>query len=382
MARHKLKKPIYRLRTNRDGYFILSWTDPATGTNKTKSLATKDKREAEAQQGAVIATLAAPQPLKTLTVGAVIDAYLVKHPGEKSSLTPVKERLGALAISAVDDSVAESYADWRVNARRVRVDMYDDAAGKPPKKGKPLSAGTIRRDLEMLRAALEWGARNKLGYKVGDIGTFAMPLEKEPARDRWLTREECRRLIYDGCKDTAHLSLFVRIALAVGARREAILQLTWDRVTWPDLEKPLRWVNDDDLQIEYETLIEPVLLDFGRGVGKKRRVRHVPIGDNAGLYRELLAAKEKAKSKYVIEWKGESIKDVKTALNKAYERAKIPDASGAHLLRHTCCTLLVMSGLSYVQVGKIVGATAKVIEDTYGHHSHEFLQAAGSATAF
>lgn len=381
MARSKLEKPNYVLRPNRNGYYVVSWTDPATGRNRTKTTGAKDKREAEARVGAVVASLTVPAPLKVLRVGPIIDAYLAKHPQEIVSLTPVKERLGYLEPSKLNDAAAESYAEWRRNSRRVTTPILENP-NKPRKPPKPVSNGAIIRELTMLRAALRWGTRNELGYKLSDIGVFAMPVEKPLPRDRWLTREECRRLIYEGCKDTPHLRLFVRIALAVGARREAILQLTWDRVTWPENPKPLRWVVDDDLGIEYEQLVEPVVLNFGENVGNKRRVRHVPIGDNAALYRDLVEAKKVAKTEHVIEWDGKPIADVKTALTKAYARAKISDASGAHLLRHTCCTLLIMSGLTYVQVGKIVGASAKIIEDVYGHHSREFLEAAGSATAF
>ncbi len=374
MTRLRLSSPKYALRQDARGWFVVRWTDPKTGKTKNKALGTKDKTEAESRFGAAVSLLQTPTPLAAVRIGPVIDAYLEAKPQEKVALRPIKERLGYLEPVKLNDAVARSYADWR---------QFQD-----------VSDGAIIRELAMLRAALRWGTRNNLGYKLADIGAFTMPVSRPPPRDRWLTREECRRLVYEGCKDTLHLRLFVRIALAVGARREAILQLTWDRVTWPDGDRmqadqsstpatwPLRWVTDDDLGIEYERLMEPVIFNFGRDIGKKRRVRHVPSGDNAGLYRDLVAAKALAKTEHVIEWDGKPIADIKTALNRAYRRANIPDASGSHLLRHTCCTLLVMSGLSYVQVGKIVGASADMIEKVYGHHSKEFLESAGGATAF
>ena len=74
--------------------------------------------------------------------------------------------------------------------------------------------------------------------------------------------------------------------------------------------------------------------------------------------------------------------DIKTALNKAYRRAGIADASGAHLLRHSCVILMVMNGTSYEKIGRLVGVSRKMVETVYGHHSAEYLHAIGSVTAF
>jgi integrase len=363
MVRRRNELPVFRLHQNRYGWFEVRWTDPKTGRTRTKGIGTTDKQEAEARVGSTVASIQVPQPLTTIRVGPVIDSYLEAKPQEKVSLRPIKERLGYLEPALLNDAVARSYAEWR--------------------QSQDVSDGAIIRELAMLRAALRWGTRNGLGYKLTDIGDFTMPVSKAPPRERWLTRLECELLIYVGCptEEQDHLRLFIRIALAVGARREAILQLTWDRVTLP--REAVEWVsNADDPDFEYQKVVKPVLLDFGKSVGKKRRVRHVAIGDNSSLYHALVAAKERAKTEFVIEWNGKPVADVKTALNKAYKRAKIPDASGAHLLRHTSVTLMVMNGIGYEKIGKLVGMSPKMVETTYGHHSAEYLHAIGSVTAF
>ena len=344
---------------------------PNHGTNEVQEQTRDARRDrSEGPSGSVVGTLQVPERLAIVRVSSVIASYLKARPRETDTLRPIKERLGYLEPAKLNDAVAKSYSDWR--------------------SSQHISDGTIIRELGMLRAALRWGTRNELGYKKSDIGVFRMPVSKPPPRDRWLTRQECSRLIYDGCpsEEQAHLRLFIRIALAVGARREAILQLTWNRVTLPENNAQWRpWDGPTDhgffeTNFEYEKLVRPVIFDFGHGVGKKRRVRHVPIGDNRTLYHDLVAAKKRSRTEYVIEWNGKPIADIKTALNKAYKRAQIPDASGTHLLRHTCVTHMVMGGLSYEKIGKLVGMSAKMVETTYGHHSAEYLNAVGSVTAF
>jgi integrase len=361
MGRPKLDTPNFVLRPNRLGVWECRWTDPATGRTRFKSTGTRDESEAHARLGAIVASIDVPRPPAVLRVGPILDAYLKSKPSEIFTVKPLRERLGFMEPGALNDAVAKSYAAWRASSG--------------------ISDGTIIRELVILRAGLRWGTRNGLGYKEDDIGIFTMPVNRPPPKDRWLTMQECYRLIYTGCpsEEQAHLRLFVRIALAVGARTEAILELTWDRVELP-IAPATKWVGDQNSG--HEKLVQPVMLDFGKGVGRKRRVRHVPIGDNAALYHELVAAKQRAKTNYVIEWRGRPVSDIRTALNKAYKRAGIADASGAHLLRHTCATLMVIAGIPYEKIGKLVGASAKMIETTYGHHSADYLQTVGRVTAF
>jgi integrase len=85
------------------------------------------------------------------------------------------------------------------------------------------------KELNVLRGAFSWARRN--GWK--GLENVAVHLEDQPdyAVQEYLTRDEARRLI-EACIEP-HTRLFVRIALATGARMSAILELTWDRVYWP-----------------------------------------------------------------------------------------------------------------------------------------------------
>jgi len=84
--------------------------------------------------------------------------------------------------------------------------------------------GTIRLELSKLRASLKWAEKKALIAKAPFIW---MPAAADP-RDVRLTREQAARFI--AACEAPHIKLFVVLALTTGARKEALLDLTWDRV--------------------------------------------------------------------------------------------------------------------------------------------------------
>ena len=84
--------------------------------------------------------------------------------------------------------------------------------------------GTIRLEMSKLRTALRWAEKKALIAKAPFIW---MPPASNP-RDVRLTREQAASFIA-ACA-APHIRLFVLLALTTGARREALLDLTWDRV--------------------------------------------------------------------------------------------------------------------------------------------------------
>jgi integrase len=123
------------------------------------------------------------------------------------------------------DRLCDWWGDRRVDAvrpetcrqyRRVRVRAGTKEA-------------TAARELTVLRAALNWAVKN--GYLTS--APFVQLPPKQPGRDRWLTRPEAARLLWESRrqeKARLHLPLFILIALYTGARREAILSLCWTQV--------------------------------------------------------------------------------------------------------------------------------------------------------
>lgn len=210
------------------------------------------------------------------------------------------------------------------------------------------SGSTIATDLITLRSAVTYCRKQRMTEQ--EI-LFEMPVRRSPPRDRWLTKDECRRLI-DGCL-APHLRMFVLIALMTGARREAVLDLTWDRVD-----------------------MEARRIDFGPGNGNKRRAV-VPVND--ALFAALKEAHGVRTSPHVVEFGGHRITDVRTGLRAACKRAGISPTVKPHELRHTAATHLAMSGTPIREACRLLGMTEATFEKVYGKHHPNWLKQAAQA---
>src|SRR5262249_39803077 len=91
------------------------------------------------------------------------------------------------------------------------------------------SAGTVRRELGIVRAAINHA------HREGRITRpVAVHLPERPAsRDRWLSRAEAAALLRAALREPRvrmYLPLFVLLGLYTGHRKEAILSLRWSQV--------------------------------------------------------------------------------------------------------------------------------------------------------
>ena len=106
------------------------------------------------------------------------------------------------------------------------------------------------------------------------------------------------------------LALFIELALATAGRKSAILELTWDRV---DFERKLIDLRNPE-----------------RHASQKRRAL-VPMTDR--LYSVLLAARETATTKWVLEYQGQRVKNARVAFDKAMKDAGLEKATPRDLRR-------------------------------------------------
>lgn len=209
---------------------------------------------------------------------------------------------------------------------------------------------TIRRELSIMRAALNYAAKpGHRDYK------FELP-PAPPPKDRSLTKEEFFRL-REEVQQTKHLALFLELALATAARKTAILELTWDRV---DFER--RQIN----------LRNPERL----GDRNKPRAR-VPMTNR--LYDELQKAFKDRTSNYVVEWAGDGVQDVRHSFAKAAKRANTIDVT-PHVLRHTSAVWMAEAGVPMSEIAQYLGHTnTRITESTYARYSPEYLKGAARA---
>lgn len=301
----------------------------ATIDGKRVSLWATDRREAERN----LAEYLTEQRVKrrpTVTIGDLYEAY-AKH-------KPRGERQQYLWANMLDEW--GGCLPLHVTAQRCRA--YHAA------RAQAASEGTIHAELRFLRTLLRFGLHH------GHVeGTWELWLPRSPApKDHRLTREQAARLL--DAADQPHVRLFIILALTTAARRNAILELTWDRV------------------------------DFDTGLVKLARPGHegkgratVPM--NQTLRAALSAAFPARTTDYVIEWAGARVVNIERSFKRAATLAGLPWCT-PHVLRHTAATWMVEAGESIEAVGQYLGHTdVRTTYRTYARFSPAYLKGAASA---
>lgn len=326
-----------KLVKHENGRWYIHYADRNTGRSRELSARTDSKSIAKQRLAEFEAAQALPPPEHQISVSQILDKYLDDRKGRVAAY-------GSLfyAASNVREKLGH-YQPQHLTKLAVRTFTRD-------RRAEGRSDGTIIKDLNTLRSALSLAAKEGWIRKAPHI---ELP-PKPPPKQRWLTREEAEDLL-KAAEQTPHLHLFLLLALYTGARKSAILDLTWDRVS------------DDLSTIDY-TLP-------GRPESKKRRA----IVPTAGRVREALEiAQQLATSRYVIEFHGKPCKDVKRAWGDTLKRSGIEHCT-IHDLRRTCATWLVQAGVPTRQIARMLGDTEKMIEQVYGHHSPDYLADAVAA---
>jgi integrase len=217
--------------------------------------------------------------------------------------------------------------------------------------------GTIRRDLTVLRAAI-----NHAHHEGRLTRTVAVDLpEAPPPKNRWLTRDESARLLKAALQSShtrLYLPLFIVIGLITGQRKEAILSLRWPQVDF-----------------------NSGLIDFrvpGRKETKKKR-SHIKIPPR--LMAHLRNARKRGTDLgHVINENGFPIEDLKKGFAGAVKRAGL-EGTGVtpHTLRHTCATWLMQANIPKWEVSGYLAMSMDTLERTYGHHHPDHYSAAGNS---
>lgn len=289
------------------------------------STGTDDRKQAEIKLSQFIAGSQEPS-LEAQTVQAILEGYRDDH-GKglrgtgalKYGMVALIRYLGSFQPDHLTPTVIKRYA----------VD-------------RGAAAGTILREIGILRAALTWALAHNL---IASKPQIPNPVKPPPPRKRWLTKGEARKLI-EGCTEP-HMRLFITLACMTAARTSAILEARWSQVDW----KRKR-------------------LDYGEGHGNKRRAI-VPI--NGDAYSALKAAHRLSCSDYIIEFRGARIKTVKTGFAAAVRRAGLEDVT-PHVLRHSGASWMVEAGVPDEEVGRMIGDSAEMVRKVYGHFSPNYLK--------
>jgi len=82
-----------------------------------------------------------------------------------------------------------------------------------------------------------------------------------------------------------------------------------------------------------------------------------------------------------VTWKGSQIAKERRAWGETVRTAGLGSEVTPHVLRHTCATWALNSGMSAWDVAALLPTSVQMIEATYGHHSPQFQTAAKGAFA-
>lgn len=330
-------------------------------------------------------------------LGDLLNAYEAQLDSSKQStlhaLRPLRRYFTEFKPEQINDASWTGYRKWRTG-------QLSGSAAHVGKHERKVSDSTACRELHAMRSAIKWAQRN--GWPRLGNAKVCIPNEPKTAVQEYLTPAEVERLIR-AC-EFPHQRLFIRLAIATGARMSALLELRWAQIRWPGAGKDVGPLPETDALEAVNTIDEPTLewtdpetgelhwrdghdfdlkmretlrVDLGQGRGNKRRGTGIIARSNMRLYDELIAAHKRRKTDFVLEYKGKPLTS-RINLKPVYRRAGLEGYSRTqHLLKHTCCTWLVQSGASYEAVAKLVGTTAKVIESHYGHLSPDHLETIG-----
>ncbi len=215
--------------------------------------------------------------------------------------------------------------------------------------------GTAGKELSVLRTSLNHCVKN--GHLVSRPHVQLPP--EQPGRQRWLTRSEAARLLWESRKGRNArlvLPLFVMVALRTGARLGAIMELRWIQV---DLDRG---------RIDFNVP--------GRPITNKRRPV-IPIPRN--LMWQLRAARNRSAPLGRVIPEAWSEQRLRRAFERAVKRARLDDGVVIHALRHTCGTWMAQAGVPLWQVAGWLGHTMARTTELYAHHHPDHFQAAKRA---
>lgn len=227
---------------------------------------------------------------------------------------------------------------------------------------KGIARGTARRELAVLSAAFGHAIKN------GRLTSAPRVILPAPGKSRTqhLDEAQIQRLL-DACCPVPHLYLWTMLALNTGARKGALLELTWTQV---QLDQGLIYLNPEDRDQTSK----------GRAI--------VPI--SASLRAALTAAFNRRSEKpdgrgrqwkpspYVVEYRGGRVLDIKKAFAEACRKSKLERVT-PHTMRHTAASIMAKEGIDLAVIAKMLGHSYQKTTEMYAHLRPEWMREAAEA---
>jgi len=270
---------------------------------------------------------------KLKTVNDVCDYYL------RTRADPFDRRpcQSAASIAIHLKAVRTLWGDWKlkhfVEGSRARVDKQVSewrASGS--------ASATCRKRLSFLKSAYRRAAEDEL-IDRDLVPFFHLPPEGAP-RERFVDEEKELAVLLRAAaniRTPEHVELKLHIHLLTGQRSSAIHALEWDK------------------HIDFERRLILFKETQAPGERTKKRRTNQPMSDE--LYDMLWAAKQRAQTPFVLEYRGKRVCNGYAGMKALYRRAKLENIH-VHDLRRTAATYVNR------ELDGDLGAAANFIGDT------------------
>jgi integrase len=322
------------------GCFYVCWTE--AGRSRERSTGTSDRQQAEivfAEFLRIRTRTNGPRDPAEILVTDILADYAQEHGLHTTTPWRIAYAIAGLAEFWEGRTIVE------VTKEACR--RYWSSRGR--------SAGTVRRELGVLRAAINHA------YREGRITrAVAVHLPDRPTpRDRWLSRSEAAALLRAALREPRvrmYLPLFVLVGLYTGQRKEAILSLRWSQVE-----------------------LDGNRIDFNSPDARRTNKRRSKIPIPPKLLPHLRRARPRGRELgFVINDNGHRLRDIKRGFATACRKARLENVS-PHVLRHTCATWLMQKGVRIWDAAGFLGMTTETLERVYGSHHPDYLKSAAEA---
>ncbi len=218
------------------------------------------------------------------------------------------------------------------------------------------SENTVRRELNLLSSAVNWGFKNG---RITRPVPVALP-PKPAGKERWLSRREVAAILRAALRSTkarSYLPLFILIAIYTGRRMGAIVSLRWHQV------------NLDQGFIDFE--------GTARRSNKRRGLPRIPDRLLPHLRR---ARRGRPEFGYVICRHGEGVDTVYRGLVAAAKRSGVEGVS-PHVLKHTAISWGMQNGARTDKLAAFFATSEKMLIEVYGHLHPEHHREAAEAVS-
>jgi integrase len=174
-------------------------------------------------------------------------------------------------------------------------------------------------------------------------------------RQRFLERHEAAALLRAAHRlGHKHIARFILIGLYTGTRHAAILSLRW-----------LPGLSGGYVDLERMVL-------FRRGTAERETKKRRPPMRLPPKLALFLTRWRQADATHgvthVVHYHGRQIAKERRAFEATVKAAGLEEDVTPHVLRHTFATWALWEGKTIWEVAGLMGASAKMVDETYGHH--------------